>query len=411
MQLAGGGAAFSLGSYGAMQIAAAASHSAYLGVNHTGALYSVSLDTQSHPVGFFGSLNATSGTYEDVATVGGVAPPRLQMQLGANLNLARYGSFAASWIETRRERRDTTRLATASYTLSFADRWYVGTTGFYDYTNHMWTAEAFLSVSLDGDLIADASARVGSHANEEEVGLGRSVNPDGGFGYRISASTGDSTIAQADATWIGPHGSLDADVSSRDGEVAGRVLASGAVVAMDGSLYATQIPNGAVALVHTGEENARIFRENRQVATADSDGDALLTGLLPYTENRISIDPRDYDLATIIDTTDKIVVPRRMGGVIVDLAPTSHSPAIVILHLRDGNSPPAGSRVALSDGNEPLVVGRGGEIFIADFRRAMTGTVEYGERNCRFEVSPPKVSPRDAIPRLGPVLCTKDETP
>ncbi|MEJ0025033.1 MAG: fimbria/pilus outer membrane usher protein [Rhizomicrobium sp.] len=411
VQLAGGGAAFSLGPYGAMQIAAAASHSDRAGIRSTGALYSVSLDTQSYPVGFFASLNATSGTYEDIATIGGVAPPRLQVQLGANLNLARYGSFAASWIETRRERRDTTRLASASYTLSFADRWYVGTTGFYDYTNRVWTAEAFLSVSLDDGLIADASARAGRHANEEEVGLARSVNPDGGFGYRVSASTGDTTIARAGATWIGPHGSLDADVTSRDGAVAGRVLASGAVVAMDGSVYATQIPNGAVALVHTGQENARIFRENRQVATADSDGDALLTGLVPYTENRIAIDPRDYDLATIIDTTDEIVVPRRMGGVIVDLAPRSHSPAIVILHLRDGNPPPPGSRVALSDGGDPLVVGRGGEIFIADFRRALKGTVEYGERSCRFEVQPPPGSPNDSIPRLGPVLCARDESP
>ncbi len=272
VQLAGGGAAISLGHYGAMQIAAAASHGDHLGVNHTGALYSVSLDTQSYPVGFFGALSATSGTYEDVATIGGFAPPRLQMQLGANLNIARYGSLAASWIETRRDRQDTTRLASASYTLSFADRWYVGTTGFYDYTNRVWTAEAFLSVSLDGDLIADATAHGGSHTNEEEVGLTRSVNPDGGFGYRVSASTGDSNMALAEATWIGPHGSIDGAVSSRDGDVAGRVLASGAVVAMDGSVYATQIPNGAVALVHTARRtpasSARTARSRRRIRTA-----------------------------------------------------------------------------------------------------------------------------------------------
>ncbi len=105
------------------------------------------------------------------------------------------------------------------------------------------------------------------------------------------------------------------------------------------------------------------------------------------------------------------MVPQRMSGVIVDLAPASHSPAIVVLSLRDGNPPPPGSRVTLGDGSEPLVVGRGGEIFIADFPRAVKGTVEYGEQSCRFEVSPPAVASRDAIPRLGPVLCAKDETP
>ncbi|MEI9989181.1 MAG: fimbria/pilus outer membrane usher protein [Rhizomicrobium sp.] len=403
VQLAGGGAAFSLGHYGAMRIAAAASSSA--GGRRTGMLYSASLDTQSYPVGFFGSVSATSGHYEDMATIGGAAPPRLQLQLGANLGLARAGSLAVSWIEIRRDGRDATRLASASYTVSFADGWYLGTTGFYDCVNRTWTAEAFLSIALGDSLLADATAHVGSHANEEEVSLIQSVNPDGGFGYRVSAATGDSNIAQAEATWIEPHGSLDAAIASTDGRVAGRLLASGAVVAMDGGLYATQVPNGAVALVHAGAPDVRVFRENRQVATADSDGDALITGLVPYTENRISIDPRDYGFSTIIDTTDKIVVPRRMSGVIVDLAPTSRDPAIVVLTLADGEPPPPGSRATLDDGGEPLVVGRGGEVFIADFPHAVRGTVEYGAQTCRFEISPPAAPSRDAIPRLGPVLC------
>ncbi|MEI9887772.1 MAG: fimbria/pilus outer membrane usher protein [Rhizomicrobium sp.] len=410
VQLAGGGAAFSLGSYGAMQIAAAASRSDHLGLRRSGALFSASLDTQSYPVGFFASLSATSGSYDDVASIGGGPPPRWQMQLGGNLNLARYGSVAASWIQSKRDGQDATRLVSASYTLSFAERWYIGTTSFYDFANRMWTAEVFLSVSLDSDLAADATARVGRRGDAEEIGLTRSVNPDGGFGYRVSAATGDSTLVQAQASWIGPHGRLDAAVSSRDGQVAGRVLASGAVVAMDGAVYATQIPDGAVALVHTGEKDARIFRENRQVATADADGDALVTGLVPYTENRISIDPRDYDLATIVDTTDRIVVPRRMSGVVVDLAPASHSPALIVLRLRDGSFPPPGSRVTLSDGGDPLVVGRGGEIFIAEFSHAVRGTVEYGELSCRFGLSPAAAAPRDTIPRLGPVLCARDET-
>ncbi|HEY0106802.1 MAG TPA: fimbria/pilus outer membrane usher protein [Rhizomicrobium sp.] len=407
VQLAGGGAAFSLGHFGVMQIAAAGSSSTDAGGPRTGVLYSASIDTQSYPVGFFATVSATSGRYEDIATIGGIAPPKLQLQLGANLGLADAGSLTASWIALRRDGRDATRLASVSYTLSFADGWYIGTTGLYDCVNRTWTAETFLSIALGGDLIANATAHVGSRANEEEASLIRSVNPDGGFGYRVSAATGDGDSAQAEATWIEPHGSLDAAVAATGGRVAGRLLATGGVVAMDGALYATQMPNGAVALVHTGAQDVRVFRENRPVATADSDGDALITGLVPFTGNRISIDPRDYGFSTVVDTTDKVVVPRRMSGVIVDLAPTSHDPAIVVLHLQNGNPPPAGSRVTLNDGGEPLVVGRDGEIFIADFPHLLRGTVEYGGETCHFDILPPAVSARDAIARLGPVLCAK----
>ncbi len=401
VQLMGAGAVFSLGPYGVMQAAAAASNS----LRHLGALYTVSLDTQSRPVALFGSASATSGAYEDLATIGGTAPPRLQIQLGGNLSLARYGSLAASWIQIRRDGQAMTRLASTSYTLSFADRWYLGATSFYDYVNRVWTAEAFLSLSFGHDLIAHASEHAGTNSSEQEIGLTKSVNPDGGFGYRVLASTGDNNIEQAEATWIEPHGSLDAAVSSVDDRVAGRILASGAVVAMDGSVYATQVPDGAIALVRTGQENVRIFRENRQVATADSDGEALLTGLVPYTANRLSIDPRDYNFATTVDTTNETVVPRRMSGVIVDLAPKSHRPVIIALRLKNGAPPPIGAIVTLSRGDEPLVVGRDGEVFVADMPGPLNGTVEYAGGPCRFEVAPPAVAPKDSIPRIGPVLC------
>jgi len=409
VQLAGAGAEFSLGPFGAMQIAGAASDGDAFGKRQDGALASLSINSQWQAFGLFGSAVATTGHYQDLATIGGIAPARLQMQLGANLNLARYGSLAASWIDIQRAGEDTTRLASVSYTLAFADRWYLGATSFYDCTNRVWASELFLSIAFGDDLIGQATAQAGSHSNEEEIGLTKSIDPDGGFGYRLSASTGDNDIEQGDATWIGPHGSLDAAVSSVDSDFAGRLTASGALVAMDSSLYATQVPNGAVALVQTGQDGVRIFRENREVATADSDGEALLTNLVPYTENKISIDPRDYPLSTVVDATQQIVVPRRQSGVIVDLAPVAHHPAVIVLHLRDGSPPPVGAPVTLDDGGTALVVGRDGEIFIADLLHAVKGTVEFDRGACRFTAAPPAVPPPGAIARIGPILCAKDD--
>jgi outer membrane usher protein len=408
VQLAGVGAAFSLGHFGVAQLAASGSNSNEPGRGGRGALLSASVDTQWRPVGFFASVISTTGRYQDVAALDAPPPPSLQMQFGANLGLGQAGSFTGSFIEVRRAGEEASRLATGSYALPL-NRWFFGATGFYDFIDRNWAAELFLSFALDNGALAQGSVRSGSGAmNEAQAGLIKGADPDGGFGYRLSATAGDIETREAEATWVTPAGTIDGAVSDVNGSVATRVLATGALVAMDHGIYATQWPNGSVALVKTGRPGAHVFRENRDVAVADSDGNALLSGLTPYTENRISIDPNDYALTTIVGTTQKIVAPRGRSGVIVDLAPVEHHPALLVLRMEDGAVPPTGAAVTVDDADGKLVVGRGGEVFVGDMKRAVEGTITLANGACRFIAAPPAVWSSDKIPRLGPITCRKD---
>lgn len=413
VQLAGAGAALSLGAFGVMQLAAATAASRHQGQQRHGSLASLSFDSDWHPVGFFGSVIATTGDYRDLASLDGTPPATWQLQLGANLNLATMGSFAVSWIEIRRRGEDHTRLTTASYAVSLTDRWYLGASGFYDHANRDWAAELYLSISFDdplddGELLGHAVAHTGSHTSMQEVGVTKPVSPDGGFGYRASIATGDIDLVQGEITWIGSHGSVDAALTARDNVLAGRLSAAGAFVFMDNAVFATKSPDGAVALVKTGQPGARVFRENREIARADDDGHVLLTGLTPYTENRISIDPRDYKLSTIVETSKQIVVPQRRSGVIVDLAPALKTPALIVLQTADGSVPPVGAKVTLDNGSKPLVVGRGGEVFILDLNKSVSGVVESERGTCRFTADPPNVLAVGRIPRIGPLTCTQE---
>lgn len=175
---------------------------------------------------------------------------------------------------------------------------------------------------------------------------------------------------------------------------------------MDGSLFATKKPNGSVALVKTGEADVRVYRENREVARADEDGEALLTNLIPYTANRIAIEPDDYPFATIVEKSDDVAVPRRQSRLIVDLAPAEGWPALVTLRLADGKPPPVGAEVMLSGAT--LVVGRHGEVFIPDLHGPANGTVNYDAGSCHFEVTPPTDASKNTIPRIGPIDCVTD---
>ena len=267
-----------------------------------------------------------------------------------------------------------------------------------------------MSVPIGPDLIAAASAQAGADTNEIQASVSKPTNPDGGFGYSVSASAGDVRSANGDASWIGDRGTLDAAVSSVDGQTAARVSASGALVEMNGGLFATRPPGGAVALVQTGKANVPIYLENRKVGDSDEDGEVLLTNLTADAANRISIEPTDYSFATVVPTTQRTVVPQRQSGVLVDLAPPRSRPALVILEADDGGPPPLGSSVTLSNGTDPLVVGHGGQIFIADLETAVSGTVSNGTRSCRFHLDALDNAPVNAIPKIGPIRCAA-ETP
>lgn len=402
--LAGGGAVFSLPPLGAIHAAGAASTSR----RGEGRLLSIGAESQTKPLGLFASLTTTSETFSDVGAIGGKPPPKRRLQLGTNYGFDRLGSISVSWIAIDDRNFTKTKLATASYSMSLGGGLFFGLTGVEDASAHKWSTQAFLSIPLGGGASAGASTSHQKGSSRSELSLNQPTNPDGGFGYHVAASTGRGDILQADGSWIGRRGRLEGAISSVNGHVATRVGASGSIVAMDGSVFATRQSGDAFALVRTGAPNIEITHENRTVATSDAEGEAFVPGLNSYASNRIGVDPRDYSMATIVEKSQRIVVPRRRSGVIVDFTPKAGRPMRVVLHVDGGEFPPVGARVQMEGTDEPLVVGRRGQIFIRDLRAPTTGKVALKAKWCHFSIDPPTKVESDEIPEIGPINCTTE---
>ena len=401
LALLGGGANFTIAPFGVLGAAIAASS----GRRGDGGLISLSAQSDPHPFGLFASLVATTENYSDVGTMDGPPPARLRLQVGGNLALGARGSLAVSWISLDDGGGKATRLATASYALPLGGGLYFGVSGLYDRGTNTWSVQSFLSVPLGGKDVAAASVSDDRGGYQAQLSVSRPANPDGGFGYRVSAATGENDIAEADATWVGEHVRLDGGVSSINGQVAAQASASGAIVAMDGAVFATRQTDDAFAIVRTGQPDVRIYRENRQVAISDADGEALVPGLNAYDRNLIGIDPRDYPMNVSVEQNERVVVPRRQSGVVVDLAPAIGRPVLLTIRLAAGDYPPAGARAWLDGNPRPLVVGRHGQLFLPDLRANSSGKIELAVGVCRFQVEPPSGTPKDVIPALGPVIC------
>ncbi|MGA9795852.1 MAG: fimbria/pilus outer membrane usher protein [Rhizomicrobium sp.] len=395
--LGGGEVALSLGGIGALSVAGAYSS----GAKGDGHLASLALQARARAVNGFASVEATTAHYQDVAGLQDGPPPRLRIQMGASMGLP-YGSLGMSWV--RECKPDPSDEMIASYSLSAGGGWFVGVTGLHDFAGHDWAAQIFLGVPIGGGM-ASASYSAGSGSPTALAQFNAPADPDGGLGYSATAGTaGADEHLEGDASWIGPHAALSGGLAADGNTVALRAGASGALFFVGSELFATRQPDGAVALVQAGAPDVRIYRDNREVAISDSDGEALLTGLVPYTENRLGVDPRDYPMASIVANSEQTVVPQRSSAVVVDLAPHERRFALVIVRLPDGTAPRPGTAVTQMPSGAPLMVGRDGEIFIPDLRQDEDLSLAFANRSCVLHVDLPKAAAREIL-RIGPLLC------
>jgi len=211
---------------------------------------------------------------------------------------------------------------------------------------------------------------------------------------------------EGDATWIGPHLGANGGVSVRDGVTAMRADVNGALIFMRGSVYTTHDPGGAVTLVETGDPGVRIYRENRQVAVSDRDGEALLTGLNPYAPNHIAVESRDCSFDALIEKTDALVVPRKNSGTTVSFAPKSHHPFLAIVTRGIPIQTPLGATVTLDGEAGPFIVGHDGQVFIADLKRQTGADIDLGTSRCRIYIRPEYG--KGALPHTDPLLCLRE---
>ena len=393
-----------LSPYGTVQFAAAGSRGDDEGL---GALGSLAVQFQFDTLGLYAVLEGTTPRYLDIGARDGERPAQQTLQLGASLDLGGYGALGASFVSVDRDADERTTFATASYSLSLGNGLTFGVTGQYNVEDNTFAAETFLSVPLGGGPFASASVRDDNGVLEARMAIDKPADPDGGIGYRLSVAQGDATTVDAEARWQGQHASVGARIASVDGNFATQIAASGAVVVVDDAAYFTRRIDGAFALVKTGQADALIYRENREVAKTDANGRALVTGLVPFTRNHIAINPSDYDMGRTLDSTEHEVVPGR-GGAIVDFTPPERNAALVVVTLPDGKFPVAGSTVRFGEGSEPWVVGHRGSIFIADLHVPLNGVIETRDGPCSFEIPNMPDQVMGDIAHANPISCTME---
>lgn len=259
----------------------------------------------------------------------------------------------------------------------------------------------------DRRVMAAGSARDATGHVVNTVQATQSAPAGPGWGWRLAGSDSETQHVQTGATYNSHHAQFTADANAGRDANAVRLGANGSVGWMSGLTFASRrIDQGAFAVVHVGDlEGVAVSLSNQVVAVTNSKGLALVTGLLPYQLNQLTLDadllPFDIDIGGIRET----VVPYARSGALISFAVKRSRDALVVLQQPDGAPVPAGARVTVTPGNQDFIVARRGEVYLLDLADDNRIDVRWKGGGCILVLKMAPVAPGAEPPRIGPLVC------
>jgi outer membrane usher protein len=426
---AGLGAVASLGQWGTLSAAGAASHfdgamgyQAFADYNlqFHGFTLNASSQRASSPYSDLASVTATRAQSVDLgATVVpyGVAsaasgwdprPPRAldQISLSAPLPLGKT-ALTASFINLVDADNTRSRILAASLTEALPRNASLYATVFVDLSNRR-DAGVFAGVSIPFG--ADISTSFGVTASP---GTGptiasdaqKTLQPeDGAYGWHIHDAEGVSPYRAADASYRSSYGTIDVGAQQIDDRSAGTAEIDGSIAALGGGVFLGNRIHDSFAVVDAGVPGVTVSQDNRPIGATNPWGKYLVPDLRSYQANRIGIDPTALPLGGEADSTQKIVAPAGHSGVYVDFGVKKDvRAAIVVLVGPDGKALPPGSKGRLEGGDETFVVGYDGQAYVKRLAATNTVVVENGEQECRASFAYAPVKGKRIV--VGPIPC------
>lgn len=216
-----------------------------------------------------------------------------------------------------------------------------------------------------------------------------------GWGWRVNVSDTPSAQLQADAVLNGNAGQFTMESSLGGSRDAVRLGISGAVGRLKGLGFASRrIDDGAFAVVRVGDvAGAEVSLSNQVVAKTNSKGLALVTGLLPYQSNELSLDPDNLPLEAEIGGVHATTVPYARSGSYVEFPVIRSRNALVVLMQADGSPVPAGARVSLGPGLADFTVALRGEVYLTDIADENQMDVQWINGACTVTLRADNLNP------------------
>jgi outer membrane usher protein len=251
--------------------------------------------------------------------------------------------------------------------------------------------------------------RIGDEVSEI-VEVQRPLTRGTGAGYLVQVRNGDGGGSGfARLQYQGAFGRYEASYDRLNGSDRTTVTATGGLVAIGGSLYATRAVQESFALIRIpGVAGVRGFSSNQEVGRTSESGELLVPDLLSYYGNRLSISDQDVPIDYAIDGTEKVVAPPHRGGALVSFPVRRVQSVTGILGVEQGSKliVPASGELSVKAGGTPSAspIGNGGEFYFESLPAGRhPATVTYQGGTCRFVLEIP--TSNESFLDVGRVVC------
>lgn len=357
----------------------------------------------------------------DYATVGQLTPQdtwldagaTLQLPLSRGLSLSTQASFLA-----RHERSDELR-GSLLVSSRLNSRISLHATATATHSRDRGTAyEGFLSLhaSLGHRTSVSGWHRQSDTRSVSGAEISSPLPAGSGLGYRVRTQRSDHTLMDGRFDYQGQYGRAHLQLGYDAGRprIGGGV--SGGLVLIGGDVYASRPVDQAFALIRLpGAPDVRGYVNNQEVGRTNADGDLLVTRLLPYHLNRLSISADDLPMDATLSATERAVVPRyRAGGVVqFGVRRLRAARGRLLLRREDEAFPPSYGELVLDVGERVLrsPLGREGEFEIDDAPAGrFAARALHDKRECHFWLDLPPGREEDGILELGEVECREKES-
>ncbi|MCT7951350.1 fimbria/pilus outer membrane usher protein [Ancylothrix sp. C2] len=237
------------------------------------------------------------------------------------------------------------------------------------------------------------------------------LSSNNGFGYRLRAQT-QNEVNTNDATLLYQtnFGRYELNYYNAGDNNSLSLNAAGGVAWIGGSPFLSRPLENSYVLVRVpGIEGVRVYLNNNEVGRTNSQGNLVVTNLLPYYSNRISITTEDIPLNYTIDkSSQNVAVPTRAGGIVeFGLVKVQNFVGKILIEDATGKSisPSYGElRVKVGDKEMMSPLGNLGEFYLENILPGKyNAEVKYQEGFCRFEIEVPALE--EQFINLGTLRC------
>ncbi|EOZ4200331.1 fimbria/pilus outer membrane usher protein [Escherichia coli] len=252
----------------------------------------------------------------------------------------------------------------------------------YRKNNHVFSASINVPFRMDNDQFISTNYRYNNGTSQGEthsVGVsGTSLNNSLSWyvnqrynNERYYGFSGNSTLRHQYG-YIGIGASTDRNSNAYNADVGGGILYT-----KHGLTFGQEITQSSAVLVAEGASDVPVLGASG--VKTNSQGRALVTGLQPYRENILSLDPLETPEDVEILQTDIKVIPTK-GAIVEGKFRTSEGQKSLVRITTSNNSNiPFGSIVTLKgDNNNAGIVGDNGEVFLTGLPKSGVLEVKWG---------------------------------